>query len=391
MSVSVFIASASPLDQFIMNDTGWFFGKSAEEGRIDPDNPYILTDHVKCASFELPFSDEAIGQGADPFEAAADVLSCLEEDGVVRHTAGRWHWADRSFPAEGISLRSAASDNVVIVDLTGGRDQVIGEMDRPSAREMLFVNAVYLHRGRQYLVEKLDIENRICQVREADVNYFTDGLVKTDIKVLTEDEWFSYPQGVQDLVLDAEEPDASGPDAGECNARGVLSDVLVRSQVSKFKKLRFRTHENIGYGDIDLAEEEMQTRSAVFLFGPGTLAGEFLKTLKVENTGSVLSGAGTLIRTIAPVFLLCDSRDLGIAERVRDPHFGIPALYVYDKYPGGTGLSEALVRKAPLLFRTILKTIERCPCRAGCPSCVGPGADKEGTRNFLKVLGNSGA
>jgi DEAD/DEAH box helicase domain-containing protein len=402
MSVSVFIASASPLDQFIMNDTGWFFGKSVEEGRVDPDNPYILTDHVKCASFELPFRDEAIERGDDPFASGAVcVLSGLEEDGVVRHTAGRWHWADRSFPAEGISLRSAASDNVVIVDLTGGRDQVIGEMDRPSAREMLFANAVYLHRGRQYLVEKLDIENRVCQVREADVNYFTDGLVKTDIKVLTEDEWFSYPRGVEDAVPDAEGPDAGGPGSagpgagvqelsGECGARGVLSDVLVRSQVSKFKKLRFRTHENIGYGDIDLAEEEMQTRSAVFLFGPGTLGGEFLETLKVENTGSVLSGAGTLIKTIAPVFLLCDSRDLGIAERVRDPHFGIPALYVYDKYPGGTGLSEALVRKAPLLFRTILKTIERCPCKAGCPSCVGPGADKEGTRNFLKVLGNSG-
>ncbi|MDR1429893.1 MAG: DEAD/DEAH box helicase [Spirochaetaceae bacterium] len=364
MSVSVFIASASPLDQFIMNDTGWFFRSGAEEGRIDPDNPYILTDHVKCASFELPFRDDDME--TDPFrDGAADVLSCLEEDGVVRHTAGRWHWADRSFPAEGISLRSAASDNVVIVDNTGGRGQVIGEMDRPSAKELLFVNAVYIHRGRQYLVEKLDIENRSCQVREAEVNYFTDGLVKTDIKVLTEDEWFSY---------------------GEQNARGVLSDVLVRSQVSKFKKLRFRTHENIGYGNIDLAEEEMQTRAAVFLFGPGTSGGEFLKTLNEENIGSVLSGAGTLIKTIAPVFLLCDSRDIGIAERARDPHFGIPALYVYDKYPGGTGLAEALLGKAPLLFKTILKTIESCPCGEGCPSCVGPGSDKKGTRDFLKVL-----
>jgi DEAD/DEAH box helicase domain-containing protein len=387
-SVSVFVASASPLDQFIMNDTEWFFRNGVEEGRIDPDNPYILTDHVKCASFELPFRDEDLASGGEPFADAADVLSYLEEDGIVRHTAGRWHWADRSFPAESISLRSAAADNVVIVDITGGRNQVIGEMDRPSAKELLFVNAVYLHRGRQYLVENLDIENRTCLVREAEVNYFTDGLVKTDIKVLSEDAWFSYPDGLN--AGDGEEQNR-GPPAGQ-NAAGVLADVLVRSQVSKFKKLRFRTHENIGYGNINLAEEEMQTRSAVFLFGPGTLAGKFLGSFDEENTASVLSGTGTLIRTIAPVFLLCDSRDLGIAERVRDPHFGMPALYVYDKYPGGTGLSEALVHKAPLLFSTILKTIEHCPCREGCPSCVGPGGNKAGTRDFLKVLGNpSGA
>ncbi|MDR0390196.1 MAG: DUF1998 domain-containing protein, partial [Spirochaetaceae bacterium] len=286
----------------------------------------------------------------------------------------------------------------------------------------IFVNAVYLHRGRQYLVEKLDIENRSCLVREAEVNYFTDGLVKTDIKVLTEDEWFSYPvpnagdivSGTGGVVGDAAgdtagdiasdtggaagdaasnagdaargQPSGSDP---EQNARGVLSDVLVRSQVSKFKKLRFRTHENIGYGNIELPAEEMQTRSAVFLFGPDTLGGKLLKTFDEENIASILSGAGTLIKTIAPVFLLCDGRDLGIAERVRDPHFGIPALYVYDKYPGGTGLSEALVRKAPLLFTTILKTIESCPCKEGCPSCVGPGANKAGTRDFLRVLGHS--
>ncbi|MDR1143653.1 MAG: DEAD/DEAH box helicase, partial [Spirochaetaceae bacterium] len=191
-SVSVFVASSNPVDQFIMNDPEWFFGKGAEEGRIDPDNPYILTDHVKCACFELPFRDRDIAENAEPFgPGAADVLSFLEEDGIVRHTGpspaeasgtapnaqycGRWHWSDRSFPAEGISLRSASADNVVIVDMTGGRSAVIGEMDRPSAKELIFKNAVYIHRGRQYLVEELDIPNRKCMVREAEVNYFTDG------------------------------------------------------------------------------------------------------------------------------------------------------------------------------------------------------------------------
>jgi DEAD/DEAH box helicase domain-containing protein len=364
-SVSVFVASASPLDQFIMNDPQWFFRAGAEEGRLDPDNPYIFTDHVKCACFELPFQDSQMESGGEPFgEASAGALGYLEEAGILRHTVGRWHWADRSFPAEGISLRSATADNVVIVDVTEGRNQVIGEMDRPSAKELIFENAVYIHRGRQYLVENLDIENRKCLVREADVNYFTDGLVKTDIKVLSEDETFTY-DGI---------------------AAASLGDVLVRSQVAKFKKIRFHTHENIGYGDINLGEEEMQTRALTLLFGPETRGGKCLEGFDEEGVGAILSGAGSLIKLIAPVYLLCDPRDLGIAERVRDPHFGIPALYIYDKYPGGTGLSEALGMRAEELFRSIKAAVDRCPCKSGCPSCVGPGGSKEGVREFLASL-----
>ncbi|MDR2186247.1 MAG: DEAD/DEAH box helicase [Treponema sp.] len=387
-SVSVFVASASPIDQFIMNDPEWFFHKGVEEARLDPDNPYILTDHIKCACFELPFRDECLGPGrpgalsredpgpppeeTDPFgENAVPVLEYLEEGGVIRHTGGgpggRWHWADRSFPAEGISLRSATADNVVIVDLTGGRNAVIGEMDRPSAKEMIFENAVYIHRGRQYLVESLDIENRKCLVREAEVNYFTDGLVKTDIKVLTEDERLVYGGKVP-------------------LAQGIVGDVLVRSQTAKFKKIRFHTHENIGYGEINLPEEEMQTRALILLFPPESRGGENLSAFDEQGAASALAGAGTLIKRIAPVFLLCDPRDIGVAERVRDPHFGLPALFVYDKYPGGTGLAEALSRRAGDLFRSISRIVERCPCKGGCPSCVGPGGNKDGTGAFLGAL-----
>jgi DEAD/DEAH box helicase domain-containing protein len=211
-------------------------------------------------------------------------------------------------------------------------------------------------------VEELDIENRKCHVREADVNYFTDGLVKTDIKVLSEDEKIKYREG-----------------------EGVLSDVLVRSQVTKFKKLRFRTHENIGYGEINLPEEEMQTRSLALLFGPESECGKVLKEMDEQRTGEALCGAGNLIRNIAPVFLLCDPRDLGIAERARDPHFGVPALYIYDKYPGGTGLTESLARRIEPLLAAIREALNRCPCKNGCPSCVGAGGNKAAVTEFLKM------
>ena len=371
-SVSVFVASSSPIDQFIMNEPDWFFRKSAEEARLDPDNPYILSDHVRCAAFELPFQDEVLEKGEDAFPAASalPVLEYLEEDGIVRHTAGKWHWADRSYPAEGISLRSATADNVVIIDTTEGRNTVIGEMDRPSAKELIFENAVYIHRGRQYLVEKLDIENRKCLAREAEVNYFTDGLVKTDIKVLSEDAFFAYNDVAE----------------GSAVARGVLGDILVRSQVAKFKKIRFHTHENIGYGDISLPEEETQTRSLILLFDSESRGGKLLSGMDEASAALVLSGVGSLIKLIAPVYLLCDPRDLGLAERARDPHFGVSALYIYDKYPGGTGLAESLAEKAAELFKSAYIAVERCPCEDGCPSCVGPGGNKKGSGKLLTAL-----
>ncbi|MCL2473017.1 MAG: DUF1998 domain-containing protein, partial [Treponema sp.] len=375
--------------------------------RLDPDNPYILTDHIKCACFELPFRDEELGDGEHVSgnehretprffgSNARDALEYLEEEGIVRHTSGKWHWADRSFPAEGISLRSATADNVVIIDVTGGRNAVIGEMDRPGAKEMIFENAVYIHRGRQYIVEKLDIENRKCLVREAEVNYFTDGLVKTDIKVLTEDEYFTYANGgatetraESPAKIPSEVPAEIPPEIPA--ARGVLGDVLVRTQVSRFKKIRFHTHENIGYGDINLPEEEMQTRALVLLFGEDTGGGRVLARMDEASQALVLGGAGALIKHIAPVYLLCDPKDLGVAERVRDPHFGVSALYIYDKYPGGTGLAESLSRKAGELFKHVYHAVERCPCKAGCPSCVGPGGNKQGTLDLLRELACGG-
>jgi len=169
-------------------------------------------------------------------------------------------------------------------------------------------------------------------------------------------------------------------------ARGVLGDVLVRSQVAKFKKIRFNSHENIGYGDIFLPEEEMQTRALMLLFNEGTRGAEVLAGMDEAAAALALSGLGSMIKLIAPIYLLCDPRDLGIAERVRDPHFGVSALYIYDKYPGGTGLSESLAAKVKELLGHVKLAVEGCTCSRGCPSCVGPEGNKEGTVGLLKGM-----
>jgi len=342
-SMAVYVATSSPVDQYLIEHPDRFFGATAENARIDADNPYIYADHIKCAAFELPFkAGESFGPEPE------SVLSFLEEEGTVRNTGGRWYWSASGYPAEKISLRSATADNVVIIDSTGGRNEVIGEMDRPSAKELVFDDAVYIHRGIQFIVLKLDIENRQCLVEERQTNYYTDAIVKTDIKVLSEDERF----GTHLLPV-------------------VVGDLLVRSSAEKFKKLRFHTNENIGYGEIYLPPEEMQTRTLTILFPEQAPSGALLRALPELDRAAALAAFCSLIRNLAPIELLCDRSDLGATWRIRDDHFGMPAVYVWDRYPGGTGLAEALSLSLDSVLMVAADRISACDCEDGCPSCIG--------------------
>jgi DEAD/DEAH box helicase domain-containing protein len=372
LSVAFLVASSAPLDQYIIAHPEYFFGASPECARIDPDNAYIYTDHVKCAAFELPFKEgEAFGRGEDgaaEAESTAEALGFLEEEGIVRRTGGRWYWSADSYPSASISLRSATADNIVIVDGSGGGSRVIGEMDRPSAKELIFDDAVYIHLGRQYIVRKLDLEKKTCFVEEKEVDFWTDAVVKTDLEVLTEDSMGLLgglpPSGVRPV------PGGRGG-AAEARLRWVLGDILVRSQVEKYKKLRFHSHENIGYGEVHLPSEEMQTRYLALLFEKGSSGGTRLEAFDEMRRAAVLSGAGRLLHDIAPAFLMCDPHDLGLAERVRDPHFDTPTLYFFDRYPGGTGLAEGLSGLLATALGAAEERLATCPCADGCPSCIG--------------------
>jgi DEAD/DEAH box helicase domain-containing protein len=207
-SLVILVASAAPVDQYLITHPVYLFGASPESAYIHPDNLFILMAHLKCALFELPF--KAGSRFGGPVD---ELLSYLEEEGVCRYAEGTYYWADRSYPAEQVSLRSASNENVVIIDVScGGGGEVIGEMDRPSAKEMLFEGAVYIHRGEQYMVTRLDIANKRCEVRPCDGNFYTDGIVKRDIKILHRD-------------LEEE----------RMGMNVILGDILVRSQVSIFK------------------------------------------------------------------------------------------------------------------------------------------------------------
>jgi len=348
ISLSILIASSAPIDQYIINHPEYFFGRSPESAWIDADNIYILLDHLKCSVFELPFSKE------DALSSDwSDSLSYLEDIGLIRYSEDKWYWSDQSYPAEKISLRTSTPGNVVIIDTTSGNNNIIGEMDRPSAKMMLFKGAIYIHIGNQYIVKELDIENLRCFVEESSTNFYTDSIVKTDIKVLQEDDRIN-----------------------KFGSEIVIGDVLVRNEVTKYKKIKYLTHENIGFGEIDLPSEEMNTRAVVLLFAEGSLSGDsFTEANEIEKE-TVIQRLGFVIKNVAPVFILCDPRDIGIAERLKDDFFNTTALYIYDTYPGGSGISEGFLDKLEFIIQGVQDIISSCPCSSGCPSCIGPSDEK---------------
>ena len=368
LSLAVYVASSSPLDQYFVSHPEYFLSRGAEQAHIDAYNPYIFTDHLKCAAFELPFLDgEAFSPDNSNRKAAeltSEALEYLEEEGIVRHVEGRYFWSAEGYPGEKISLRSATTENVVIVDISNGHHDVIGEMDRPSAKELLFEKAIYIHLGTQYQVKTLDFEKRICLVESSDADYWTDSIVKRDIELLTEDSTESHSE-----------------------FRLILGDILVRSQVEKYKKLRFNTHENIGYGEIWQEPEEMQTRSLMMVVDPQSQSGKFLSQFGPELANSIVYGIANLIRQLAPAKILCDIHDIGVASRAIDPFYKSPVIYFYDMYPGGTGIAEALCSNMSGIIRSTIERIASCPCLGGCPSCIGvENANPDTKAASLKLL-----
>ena len=354
-ALSILIASASPIDQFIIRHPEYFFAGSPESGWVDPDNIHVLLDHLRCSVFELPFADAEVREGgaheASFGAAAGELLRHLQERGEVRATAGRWYWTDSSYPAERVSLRTATSASVAIIDRTGGRRQVLGEMDLPSAKTLLFAGAIYLHHGVSYIVTGLDPGRGHCFVEQTDAGYFTEAIVESE------------------LTIERRERDELQAELGL-----LLADIRVVRRATGFRKLRYGTHEKIGTGDIDLPADQMHTCSVVLHFPPATAGGAYLAGCGAALRSFVVEGMAALLHNVAPLFLLCDPGDLGVAARPRDAELDCPAVYVYDACPGGSGLAAGLHGQLASVLDGCRELLAACPCGAGCPSCIGPPA-----------------
>jgi DEAD/DEAH box helicase domain-containing protein len=363
-AIAVLVASSAPVDQYIIENPDYFFGRSPEHAYINPDNLEIALSHLRCAAFELPIRE---GEKFGPHDAG-DMCRFLEETGVLHLSGGAWHWTSDTYPADAVSLRSVTSDNFVVVDITGDH-RVIADVSFPTALTTLHEKAIYLHDARQYQVEVFDYEGRKAYVRQVDADYFTDAIDYTQVKVLEE-----Y-------------------DRTELNgAQAAHGDVRVNRQVVGWKKIRFWTLENVGSGHLSMPEQEMHTTSFWVHF-PAPFLARFGDLSPTEKQAGVVA-LGNAMRAVAALLLMCDPRDLGIAmtEAIAG---GLavfePNLYLYDNFSGGVGQSAPLFRLTSRVLEQTAALIAHCGCEAGCPSCVGPVGEigergKEVAQRLLREL-----
>jgi DEAD/DEAH box helicase domain-containing protein len=369
-SAAVLVATSAPLDQFMMTHPEYLFGTPPEHARVNPNNPFILVNHLKCAAFELPIAeDERFG--------ALDVrkfLSALDDEGVLHHAGRHWHWASETYPADHTSLRTVTTDNFLVIDTTARdekqtkRRQIIAEVDWGSAFATIYPKAIYLVESEPYEVQELHFredEEKVAYVKRVAVDYFTDAI---------------SAKGVWILQRLAEAPPA--PYLAE------EGEVLVAEKVVGFKKIKMGTLENVGSGEVELPQQEMQTTAVWITVGAETL---MHVSASREELIDGLRAVTYLLHHLAPIFLLCDIRDLGswlgdttpatsgvvatresTKRRLMDAAQFNPTIYLYDSHAGGIGLAEHLFDILPDLLRRGLETLETCACRDGCPSCVGP-------------------
>ncbi len=372
-SLALLVPSSMPHDQYVARNPELLVGAPVEEARIDPDNVEILIQHLKCASFELPF-EEGETFGDIPAEAVIDSMGYLAQQNVVVEAGGAggkraWHWSTDAYPASHVSLRSLSWDNFVIIDLDG--DRTIAEMDWRATHTMLHVQAIYQHEGEQYQVERLDFENHKAYVRKVAPDYFTTAMTYTRVSITQEDDG-----GVVGVA--SSQPLAAGH-----------GEVAVVEKVVGYKKIKFHTHENVGYGDVRLPEMQMHT-SAYWL----TFPEELVRTRSFERSDGItleipralvvdaIRGIGHAMQTVATVGLMCDPRDLGLAMGDRSSEGELPGtgeggagfdptIFLYDAIPGGVGLSPRLFTERENLLMRTRALIGSCACDAGCPACIG--------------------
>ena len=370
-SAAVLVASSAPLDQFVVRNPSYFFDASPERALIDPDNLHILVDHIKCATFELPFTaGEQFGR-----HDVHEILGVLSEQGLVHRADEQapWTWTNESYPADAVSLRSISSDNFVVVDIT--RDtRVVGETDFTSGPSTLHPKAIYIIEGTLYQVERLDFDGRKAYVREIDCDYYTTAISYTRVTPI--DVFAEGAEQTDTVGAELARPPLARPSLAR-PAVPAHGEVHVVSRVVGFKKIKFYTNENVGSGDLDLPEQQMHTTSYWLTIPPEVIAQ--LPFASDDRRDGVV-GLAFALKQVAQLLLMCDAHDIGISIDSGDQEVAAGTIkqvkiFVYDNYPGGIGFSAPLYGVHDELLAATQKLIADCPCENGCPGCVGPIGD----------------
>ncbi len=443
-SLVILVTTASPLDQFFAHNPDYFFDRPPEEALINPDNLLILLAHLRCALFEIPFQ---VGEtfGDLPREDVGEFMDLLLNEGVVHKSGGKFFWMSDHYPADGISLRVASPSKILLQINQNDNWITIGEVDYESGPWLVHPQAIYLQESQMYLVDDLNLDRGIARLHQISMDYYTVPKVNTNIELISESARTEIHGGAKSF-----------------------GEILVTSQVTGYRQVKWFTHEQLGVGELELPANELNTMGYWSSINPETIdllrqnglwsndsnyygsswakqrdrararddyrcqvcgtaeqdrvhhvhhkspfrqfdspkIANHLSNLvtlcpschrRVETAvrlRSGLSGLAYVLNNIAPIYLMCDVRDLGVYS---DPQSsladGNPAIVLYERIPAGIGFSQRLFEIHDSLLTSAYGLVSKCPCNDGCPSCVGPAGEngiggKQETLALLSVLSN---
>ncbi len=340
-SLSILIAYDDPVDQYLMRNPEFLFGRPLEHAVIDPQNPHILAAQLGCAAFELSLTADDLAAFGD---LAPEVARVLVEEQKLRHTADRYYWHESEFPAAQTNLRTISNATYAIMDVTDGRNEVIGQVDSISAPELVYPEAIYMHQGESYIVRELDQAARLARVERLEADYYTQPVLADECRL-----------GQERL-------------SGEClGGRRFFGDVTVKWQTIAFRKFKLYTLELIGQTVLDLPAQQVNT-TGLWLQPP-----EHALRAARDAGGKVheaLSGTRNLLVVALPSLAMCDRYDIGGV--VNSAQLGVSTIILFDRYEGGVGYARHGYECCAELLRMAYELVASCPCTDGCPACVAP-------------------
>ncbi len=339
-SLAVLVAQDDPLDQYLVTHPADVFDRPPEAAVIDPSNRFVLEPHLLCAARELPISDEEIEAF---WPGAREAVERLERAGRLRRRRAILHHAGREAPHRLVDIRSSGGRRFrIVIEETG---ELLGTVDGSRAFWQVHPGAIYLHQGEQFEVRRLDLESHVATVARADPDYYTNARDVTDIEVVGEDEREQLPGGVA----------------------GTYGTVRVTNQVVAYGRTHVATGEVLEIVPLSLPPVTLETKAIWWSIPQGAVDRAAIAAADLPGAAHAAEHAAI---GLLPLVATCDRWDIGGVSTAYHPDTATCAIFVYDGYEGGAGITERGFRSAARWLEATLETVANCPCPRGCPSCV---------------------
>jgi DEAD/DEAH box helicase domain-containing protein len=338
-SLIIMVAGNDALDQYFMRNPQDFFRRPVEAAVLDAENHPIAKEHLKCAAAEFYIKSDDLFYDTRLF---APALKELQDEGYVRYWEKGDTWYSRKrFPHREVSIRGAGV-TFLIRDCNG---TPIGETSASRVFREQHPGAIYLHKGMQYRVEKLDLGNKEVVCRPADdVEYYTRPISDEETEIIS--------------TLATKRLNRMEINYGK---------LKVTESVLGYRKKHLHTDKLIGEYLLDLPPSVFTTTG--IWMGVDTAILDEISGRGFSADGGLHALEHAAIATL-PLFALCDRMDLGGVSYPFNPELKGPAIFIYDGHEGGVGLTKRGFSCIGEWLASTLSLMRDCPCEVSCPSCT---------------------